>query len=166
MSWYYSLESLSNQLPLDTHYLWGDYKPVSKVQSCKVCQAGAMITPLQKLLHLSTVENGKKYNIVMTWAPKEAESTLSMLEHMISIQIQSSEAPLLPFLMPCSQASMCITRNQPLCLQSPNRWCFREVLGCRHMTQTGHLRFSLVHFLKSFNIPLSGWERCPGCQGD
>lgn len=126
VSWYYSLESLSNQLPLDTHYLWGDYKPVSKVQSCKVCQAGAMITPLQKLLHLSTVENGKKYNIVMTWAPKEAESTLSMLEHMISIQIQSSEAPLLPFLMPCSQASMCITRNQPLCLQSPSRWCFRK----------------------------------------
>lgn len=28
--------------------------------------------------------------------------------------------------MPCSQGSRCITRNQPLCLQSPHRWCFRK----------------------------------------
>lgn len=41
-------------------------------------QAAGMITPLQQLLHLSTVENGDNYNAVMTGVPQDAESTFSL----------------------------------------------------------------------------------------
>ena len=77
-------------------------------------QAVGMTTLLQQLLHLSTVENGEKYNAVMTRVPQDAEPSFSMLEHVPSAQTQSSAAPVLPFLMPYSQGSRHISRNQSL----------------------------------------------------
>lgn len=79
----------------------------------------------------------------MTWAPQEAESTFSMLEHTMSEQIQSSAAPPFPHALqvslkvhPSPEISPCIYRAQVGDISERG-----ELLGCELITETGHLSF-------------------------